>query len=378
MFTGFVFYLLMTTLAIYATSKFNASSSIAGLTASIYVLGSLFGRLFTGKYIELVGRRKTVYIGGSAFFLVSLLYLIPVGLPVLLAMRLLHGMTFGIINTALPTIVISYIPDNRKGEGLGFFTISTTLATAIGPFLGVYVLEHYDFSMMFVLCSAFALGTLLFILPMNVTDLTGEMRKTAIRSIEGFHFRAFFEASTMPIASIVLIVGMVYASVTSFITSYASYLNLSYVVSIYFIVYSVFILVGRPLTGKMLDRFGDNVAMIPPIISASIGLVVLSFARGLPAFLVSGALLALGLGTIISVGQAITIKLAPSERMGTATSTYLAFSDIGLGLGPVILGLIIPHAGYSGMYLVGAAVIALDLPMYILVHGRKYRRSANT
>jgi MFS family permease len=373
MFTGFIFYLLMTTLAVYATSKFNAPSGVAGLTASIYVLGSLVGRIFTGKYIESIGRRKTMYIGGFTFFLVSLLYLIPVGLPMLLAIRLLHGMTFGIINTALPTIVISYIPDNRRGEGLGFFTVSTTFSTAIGPFLGVYILEHYDFSVMFVLCAAFALGTLLFLLPMKVTNPVEDMRADAIRG-GNMGLKSFFEMKTVPIAIIVLAMGIVYASVTSFITSYAADLNLSYVVSIYFIVYSVCILIGRPLTGKILDRFGDNIAMIPTIISASISLAVLAFARSLPAFLVSGALMAFGLGTVISVGQAIAVKLAPKERVGTAISTYLSFSDIGLGIGPVIMGMIIPWKGYSGMYLIGSAIIAADLVLYIFIHGRKYRK----
>ncbi|MDR1068481.1 MAG: MFS transporter [Clostridiales Family XIII bacterium] len=371
MFASLVFYLLMTTLALYVRAKFHAPASVAGLAVGIYVLGALIGRLFTGKYIELAGRRKTLYFGGMTFFLASLLYLIPVGLPLLLAMRFLHGVTFGIIGTALPAIAVSSIPDERKGEGVGFFTLSNTIATAIGPFTGAYVLEHYHYGAIFITCSAFAFCTLLVVLFMNAADLAGNRRGDAACAASGFRFSAFFERAAIPVSLVILPVGMCYATVTSFLTAYAEHDGLPGIVPVYFIVYSAFILIGRPLTGKILDRRGDNAAMIPPLISASVSLVALAFARSMPAFLASAALMAFGLGTLVSCGQAIAVKMSPGERIGTATSTYMSFSDTGLGIGPVLMGLIIPRKGYRGMFLVASVIIALDLLLYILVHGRK-------
>jgi MFS family permease len=373
MFTSLVFYLLMTTLAVYVRARFHATASVAGLTVGIYVLGALIGRLLTGKYIEFVGRGKTLTFGGTAFFLASLLYLIPVGLSLLLAMRFLHGVAFGVIGTALPAVAVSSIPDSRKGEGVGFFTLSNTLATAIGPFTGAYLLQRYDYSAVFVTCSAFALCTLLFVLFINVADLSVDMRRDAIRAAKGFRFSTFFERDAIPISLVILPVGMCYAAVTSFLATFAEHVGLPSIVSIFFIVYAVFILIGRPLTGKILDRHGNNAAMIPPLVSASISFVVLAFARSLPAFLVSAAFMALGLGTIVSCGQAIAVKASPKARIGTATSTYMSFADTGLGIGPVIMGLIIPWQGYPGMFLAGSLIIVFDLLLYILVSGHKTR-----
>ena len=52
----------------------------------------------------------------------------------LLLNRLLHGFAFGIAGTATGTIIAQVIPMSRKGEGIGYFALSMTLATAIGAF----------------------------------------------------------------------------------------------------------------------------------------------------------------------------------------------------------------------------------------------------
>ena len=60
-FIALVFYLLMTTLTVYAVTQFNAAQSKAGLASSIFIIGASFSRLFAGKYIEVIGRKKLLY-----------------------------------------------------------------------------------------------------------------------------------------------------------------------------------------------------------------------------------------------------------------------------------------------------------------------------
>ena len=53
------------------------------------------------------------------------------------------------------TIVASIIPSERRGEGIGYYALSVTLAAAIGPFLGMFINQHADFNMNFILCTDF-------------------------------------------------------------------------------------------------------------------------------------------------------------------------------------------------------------------------------
>jgi MFS family permease len=86
--------------------------------------------------------------------------------------------------------------------------------------------------------------------------------------------------------------------------------------------------------------------------------------------LLSGALLGIGIGAIQSSTQAISVKITPMHRMGLANSTYLLFLDLGMGIGPILTGLVIPFTNYRGVYTGAAIVGAACLLLYYLVHGR--------
>lgn len=73
-------------------------------------------------------------------------------LAILILIRILHGAASGVTSTATGTIVADIIPHERRGEGIGYYALSTTIAAAIGPFLGMYVTAHTSFYVNFVLC----------------------------------------------------------------------------------------------------------------------------------------------------------------------------------------------------------------------------------
>ena len=156
-FVALIFYLLMTTLALYAVEQFSTSQSKAGFASSIFVIGALFSRLLTGKYIEVIGRKGCFTAVLSCFFIATLLYFPVNNLGLLLVVRFLHGITFGIAGTALSTAVMDLIPDQRKGEGTGYFSLSVTAATALGPYLGLFLTRYSSFEMLFAVCAFFLL-----------------------------------------------------------------------------------------------------------------------------------------------------------------------------------------------------------------------------
>jgi MFS family permease len=154
-------------------------------------------------------------------------------------------------------------------------------------------------------------------------------------------------------------------------TSYAKDIDLVDTASFFFIVYAVFILISRPFTGRLLDKKGDNIVMYPALILFVIGLVALNQAHHGFTFLLAGALIGLGFGTMSSCCQAIAVKESPRHRVGLATSTFYVFMDSGVGIGPFLLGLIIPIVGFRGLYLTLAVVVFASIFLYYVLHGRK-------
>ena len=116
--------------------------------------------------------------------------------------------------------------------------------------------------------------------------------------------------------------------------------------------------------------------MYAAIVIFALGLAIFAIANHGSVLLLAAAVMGLGFGAIQSCGRALTVKVTPLHRMGQATSTFYVFGDTGLGLGPLLCGLLIPLTGYRAMYGVMAGVAAASLVLYHTLHGRHAGDSA--
>ncbi|MBD8136221.1 MFS transporter [Bacillus sp. CFBP 13597] len=369
-FITLIFYLLMVTLAIYAVNELDASTSEAGLISGIFIIGTLIGRLFIGRFIDSIGRKKTLFIGLIFFTLTTLLYFVDLGIGFLLVNRLIHGMAMGMASTATGTIVAQIIPPTRKGEGIGYYSMSATLATAIGPFIGLFMAQHTSFQIIFSFCLALGVISLItaFFLYVPALNVTAKVTES-----KGFKLSNFIEPKALPISIITLLLAFCYSSVLSFISFYAIEIDLVNTASFFFVVYAVAVLISRPFSGPLMDRKGSNFIMYPAFIIFGVGLLLLSMTTNSFTLLAAGFLIGLGFGNMQSSSQAIAVKLTPPHRMGMATSTFFIMLDAGLGFGPYILGFIIPITGYSTLYVILGVLVILTSILYHFLHGKKER-----
>lgn len=355
----------------YATDEFQASTSQAGLITGIFIIGTLTGRLFIGRIIDTVGLRKLLYIGLIFYTLAAFLYFLKLGIIFLIINRFVHGFALGLASTATGTIVAQIIPTGRKGEGISFYSLSSTLAVALGPFLGLYMTQHTSFQMIFGFCLGIGIISLITASFLNVPILEASNHKSHKKV---FQLSNFIEPKAVPIALITLIISFCYTSVISYINSYAKEINLVHIASFFFIVYSAAVLVSRPFTGRLMDMKGANYIMYPAFFILGAGMLLLSSASHSITLLLSGALVGLGFGNMQSCTQTIAIKSTPPHRMAMATSTFFIFLDAGLGFGPYLLGFIIPFTGYSTMYVIMGIMIMATPILYYFLHGKKEAR----
>jgi len=364
-----IFYLLMVTIAGYAVENFHASTSTAGLVSSIFIIGTLFGRLGTGRIIGDWGSKKTLFCGLLLFMLSTMSYFIAFNLPLLILNRLIQGIGLGIASTATGTIIAQILPAERRGEGIGYYSLSAILATAIGPFIGILLTQLFeDYRMIFAVDSVLAIICFMMYFIVKVPDAPKKAKNMADKA--GFKLSNFIEMRALPIAFVALVIGFAYSGVMSFMTFYAKELHLVTAGSYFFIIYALVILASRPFTGKLLDARGANIIIYPCLVLFAIGMYAFSSATSTGVFLIAGALIGIGYGNFNSVAQAIAIKVTPNERLGLATSTYFILYDLGLGVGPYFLGFFVPAMGYSAIFLAMVAVIFLSIVLYYFLYGK--------
>lgn len=356
------YYLLMVLMADYAADVCQANASRAGLAASLFVLGALAARFAAPGLMDHLGARDLLLLGAGLEVLASALYFATGrGLAVLFLVRLLHGLSYGLASTAVSTVVTGTVPAARHGEGIGYFMLSVTLGAAIGPYLGMSLLRHGGWPRVFAVCVATAalclLGALL---------LRALLRPDA-RTASGPHRSGLFEPRAVPICAVCAGIYFCYSGIIAFLSPYAASIGLEDSAAIFFLVYSAAILVTRPFTGRLFDRRGARPTMLPAFAAFLVGMLLLGLVQHGAVLLLAAALLGFGIGVIQSCGLAMAVDRAPAERLGHVNATFYSFLDAGTGIGPAVLGGVVPFLGYRGMYLAEAGLVAVFALLFLVL-----------
>lgn len=367
------YYMLLVTIGNYVVDTFAASKSIAGLVTGMMVIGCLVGRFITGYFLEIIGCKKVLFVGIIGFIITMALYLTAFNLPSLIFIRFISGIFVGAIGTVTGTIVVYVVPHNRRGEGISYFSLSTILATALGPFAGILLVQYVHFNILFYFGIIIGVICLLIanLLTANKLVINKPTKQSASHKVAWLQLSSYIEPSALRISFIVMLVSIGYAAIQAYLSFYAQELNLIKAASFFFAIYAIFILISRPFSGRLFDLKGENVIIYPTLMILTIGFIVLSIAHSGWALLLSGALIGLGFGNFQSTAQAIAVKVSPHHKVGQATSTYFILFDFGVGLGPYFMGLLIPYTNYNGLYLVCALISLLSLVLYFILHGKK-------
>lgn len=368
-----IFYMLTVTLPLFATDELHASKQSLGLIVTIFLVSGIVFRPLAGKWMTTLGQKKVLLIGVLIFLIGSILYMNIHSLSALLLLRVLHGIGFGMSTTATGAIVANVIPEQRKGEGMGYYATFMNLAMVVGPFVGLTLTNSLSHTAVFTVAVVSSVLAVLCSLVLRVPEVQpASSTTTEMKPAKGF--AAFFEYRSLAISVAGLVVAFSYASVISFVSIYAKEMGFTQASSFFFVVYAVCLLASRPFTGKWFDQYGENSVVYPSILSLAIGIFLLSQVTTSWVFLLAGALIGLGFGTITSSFQSIAVKKASPHRRGVATATFFVFFDSGMGLGSLLLGILATAAGYKGMYMFCSIIALLAIAVYLVLHGRKSQK----
>ncbi|MCT0447635.1 MFS transporter [Lactococcus lactis] len=369
-----VFYLPTVVIGTMAMERYHASASIAGILSGIFIVGGFIARLWAGNNMKRLGAKKLLYIGTLIYFLLTFAYFFVHSVVLLLILRLVHGLGFGIAATASGTLAGAIVPSSRRGEGIGYYALSVTLSSAVGPFLSMFLYRTSGFYSLIWLSSLLLFIALVGIFFIHVEKTTDSSNSVDNKVHKKFAWSNYFEKEALPISLIAFLIGISYSSILSFMDAYARNIHLSEAASFFFLVYAITVLLSRPITGRVFDGFGDNFVMYPTYLFFALGLLLIGFAHSGWMLLLAAIFIGLGYGSFSPFGQAIAIRNSEAHRLGITTSTFFGFMDMGVGFGPFILGMFMPLLGYRNLYFASAILALLIAVIYHFVHGRHAKR----
>lgn len=325
-----------------------------GWITAITTIAAILVRPFCGFILDRFGRRGIFLAGIVLMGLSSAAYAVFPAVGVLFVIRFIHGLAWGISSTSSQTVASDIIPPKRFGEGMGMFALSASLALAIAPGLAFEVYGRSGFQSVAFL--GVAALTIAFIIAFF-------LKYQQVNKPATFRFSGVLEKHALAPALIMFVLSSCYGALTTFLAIHATNQGVENI-GFFFTAYAIAVALSRPLLGKVIDRRGYAVVLLPGLCLLALALIVLSFANSLPLFLLVAFLFGFGFAGCNSTLQAMAIAGIALNRRGAANATFLIGFDCGIGFGAVVSGLIAAAIGYSGLYLCFALMPVIGVVLY--------------
>jgi predicted MFS family arabinose efflux permease len=284
-------------------------------------------------------------------------------------LRILHGITFGIITTVKGTICAEIIPDSRRGEGLSWFSLAMGLAMVIGPVIGLNLANIGAYNTAYILCIIVSAVNIFLSIVIHVPQQV--QPEKASKTGKKFNFNDLVDKKAAPFAIVIFLLACAYSGIASFLALYAQEINLVKAASTFFILYAGLMFVCRPFTGVWADRYGANKIVYPCVILFAIGMVLLSLPQTAVIMIVAGAIIGIGYGSVTPILQTQIISSVEKHRVGIANSLFFNSMDLGMAIGALVLGIAAKSFGYSSVYISGIILIVVGGFAYFALAGRK-------
>ncbi|MBB5335279.1 MFS transporter [Pectinatus brassicae] len=363
------FHCLLPTLPLYAASL-GATGSQIGIVTGIFGFAAIIVRLFTDTGVRALGKKKCLYIGLFLSIIATVSYRVFTSIDMLIIARIIHGFGFGLSTTFAAAIVSDVIPDSRRGEGIGYFGLGSTVAMALSPALGVMLLSDYSSVALFAFSAIATVLSVLCTKACSAKEIIPELPTSAMHtSIKN----RIYESGTGIPAILTILFGAAYGSVNTFIAMMAKQAGIADA-GIFFIVGTIFVFISRPFGGRLFDSKGAFWVILPGAFLFLGALFIIINASTLPILLAASVLYGLGGGLLLPALLTWMLNVVHADRRSSASATFYNMLDIGTSGGIIILGSLAGSVGYIHMYVYVIDAMIAFIAFFILQHFLKTQK----
>jgi len=355
----------------------GAGAMLVGLLTGLYFGVAVAMRPFSGPAVVFLDKKKLLVFSFALGIIVNLCYGTFISIPLFLLSRALHGVQFSIVGSLLITMVGDSIPQKKLGSGLGVFSASVAIATAIGPSIGIAVKSwgNSNFGEIGGYKAIFYAASIVMVISMIPCILTNPEKRTKSEiASTGAWYNNIIALPAIPPAVSLMFITMSFSLFGAYLVPYAAQKGFSGI-SVFFTVYAGVMLLSRPLVGKLTDKYGASAMIYPGVLVMIISYIILWRAQSITTVYISAVFAALGFGTANPAAQTICLQVVTPIKRGAASNTNYLGLDLGFFFGPILGSTVISHylgtgEAYSNMFLFGAVPLVLSLIMHTM--SKKY------
>jgi predicted MFS family arabinose efflux permease len=350
---SFVFCVLLPTIPIYL-SRLGANEAKIGVLVGALSVAALICRPLVGRGLLHIPEKHFMIAGSIIFALSSFAYLMAKPFWPLMIVRVFQGIRWALFVTSTWTLVSRIIPDTQRGRGLSYFYLAFNTAFAVAPSIGVFLINHFSFAVLFLTCTALSLCALYVSVNLeNPRENTLELQEG------GTQRQSLFTREVIAPSVIIFLSNIIWGALTAFFPLFALKQGVANP-GLFFGALAITLIVSRMAGARFLDVPDRTKIIVPSLIVQVVAMILLSFSKTLPMFILVAVIMGIGNAFLFPSLIAYIIDQAGANR-GPAMATYLALADFGAGIGSVIMGVILQLTSYRTMFLSLALTSCLSL-----------------
>jgi MFS family permease len=366
-FTVFLSLFQLLPTAPYRILELGGDTSVAGLFLGFLTYASALSAPFTGALADRIGRRRVLVVTSLAISCFSVGYLLSTSTVVLLALVLAHGVFWSGLLSASSAHIMGLIPASRRAEGIAYWGMATVLATAFAPAAGLWIFHRGGW--MWLCVSILVLNLLMAGIAFALEESRAAEAPAALAKSGPAALLELIEWRVFVVSICLFLCSFGHGGVTSFVALYAERNGIE-PRGIYFISFSLTVLLTRPFSGRFADRVGHRRVLVPCLGFVFLALALLSVAHTRARMMGAAALMGLGFGNVYPVFAAHVMKHVDESRRGAAFGGILAALDTGIGTGSIVLGWTIGRYGFPAAFALAACLSALAIPAFLVLEKR--------
>ena len=352
-------FLLFAVLPLFVVNELHGARSQVGLIMGAFAISAVLARPLSGRIVDLWSRKTALRIGSLIYWISPALYTLAASVPMMFALRFFHGIGIAIYTTAGSVFVADNAPPARRGEAMGYYGMAMNLAMSIGPALGIALIDHIGFHGLFWLASLLGLGSFVLV------QFLHEPIRLHVHAGQTLERPALFSRVALFPGFVAMCMTMTFGTVVSFLPLFVQQHNLGNA-GLFFVVYSVVVVLLRPLSGRLSDRFGRATIIIPGMFFLVLSMVVLAYSVSMFGLLSAAVLQGIGFGAVHPSIMALVVDRSTAHDRGPALATVMMAFDIGVGVSAIGFGQVLERTDFTTMYLC-AAGIALAGALTVIV-----------
>ncbi len=326
---------------------------------SAFPIGVLLFRPITSWILDRKTRKWTLLYGAISLAGSSYLYLIFRDINLLLFVRILHGSGLAAFTTASIVLISDLTSPQNRGRIMGIIGVANYLGFGLGPLCSSYFYEQYGITHVFWLNSILATLSIVSLVviqnvqhPEHGSKRTEAVYKTAIQ--RWFFVPVFF----------LLIIALVHGGIVIFLPVFLrEYSRLNS--GIFFLVFSMSVLMVRIVAGKIADDFGRGIAIAIASFIIAASVLVIGQATTLPILILAAFLYGFGYGSQQPSMVALVADNTSYANRGALFSIYYGIFDLGILLAGYLFGAIGDLFSLKTIFPVAFGIYLLGMVIFI-------------